>query len=169
MKKCFLNMLFGYRLKIYLGLLLVVLTEQINLKHRHVSFLTRQNAKHNTSLTSKNIKWEKMLALLKRNGVRIFCCGGGGGSCCGQSKWPQNGNFVRTNGHLGGTLSVDLLLHRALRVRKMIVALCCCPHRHYKIFEFATILERALCNIASGNKNYRCFVLAYQGRSQLFD
>lgn len=88
MKKCFLNMLFGYRLKIYLGLLLVVLTEQINLKHRHVSFLTRQNAKHNTSLTSKNIKREKMLALLKRNGVRIFCCGGGGGSCCGQSKWP---------------------------------------------------------------------------------
>ena len=36
-------------------------------------------------------------------------------------------------------------------------------------FEFATILERALCNIASGNKNYRCFVFAYQGRSQLFD
>ena len=31
-----------------------------------------------------------MLALLKRNGVRILCCGGGGGGggCCGRSKWP---------------------------------------------------------------------------------
>ena len=62
----------------------------------------------------------------------------------------QNGNFVRTNGHLGGTLSVDLSLLRALRV----IALCCCPYRHYEIFEFATILEIALCNRASGNKNY---------------
>ena len=43
-------------LEIYLGLFLVVLTGQINLKHGHVSLLTRQNAKDNTSLTSKNIK-----------------------------------------------------------------------------------------------------------------
>ena len=61
-----------------MGLFLVVLTGQINLKHGHVSLLTRQNAKDNTSLTS----------LLKRNGVRIFCYGGGGGGRCGRSKWP---------------------------------------------------------------------------------
>ena len=30
----------------------------------------------------------------------------------------QNGNFVRTNGHLGGTLLLDLSLLRALRVTK---------------------------------------------------
>ena len=30
----------------------------------------------------------------------------------------KNGNFVRTNGHLGGTLLVDLSLLRAVRVTK---------------------------------------------------
>jgi len=42
----------------------------------------------------------------------------------------KNGNFVRTNGHLGGTLSVDLSLLRALRVRKEN---CCFNRRLYAV------------------------------------
>ena len=90
-----------------------------------------------------------MLALLERNGVKIFVVIVVVVVACQNDR--QNGNFLWTNVHLSRTLSVDLPLFRALRVGKIIVALCCCPYRHY-IFEFATILERAPYNIAPGNK-----------------